>query len=192
MAITIRSPQDLASRAQTPEHQEGFIHFLAREGQRALRWAVGLSVAATVFTMIVMFYWAILPAMASLFFFILLLISNFVEERTNQPGDPVNDIIAPERGIEERADIIENPQQHHVTMQVRRRLTRTIAGIVIGIAVAAVMMAGILFGIELLAIGGLIVFAYWLLIAAPLWLGWLNDEAEEETQRAEAEAESIM
>lgn len=191
MAITIRSYRDLASRTHTRGHQEGFIHFLAREGQLALRWAVGLSVAATVLTMIVMFYWAILPAMAALFFYILLLISDFIEGRTQQPGDPVNDIVAPERGIEERADLIEDPQQHHVTMQVRRRLTRTVAGIVIGIAIAAVMMAGILFGIELLAIGGLIVFAYWLLIAAPLWLGWLNDEAEEETHRAEQEAEAM-
>jgi hypothetical protein len=50
---------------------------------------------------------------------------------------------------------------------------------------AALLIAFIFLPTPVFAIGALVVFAYMLLLMAPVWLGWINEDVEQETQRLE-------
>jgi fatty acid desaturase len=180
------------SASGVPAHEEGYFHFLARESRLVLRWVVLLSAAATVLTMFTLFYWAILPAIVLLISYALLLFANEAESLSHQPGDPGDE--APAVGGEGAAMEYLAPEEverREVGRAVEKRLTRTVLEILLGVGVLALIIAvalGIAYGNwTYLALGGLVLFAYMLLVAAPLWLGWVEDEAEEETHRVEQE-----
>jgi len=185
-------PARMDSTSQAPAHEEGYFHFLARECRLLLRWAVLISAAATVLTMFTLFYWAILPAIVLLIAYALLLFANEAEALSHQPGDPGDE--APAVGGEGAAVEYLPPEEverREVGQAVEKRMTRTVLEILLGVGVLALVIAVIL-GVshgnwKYLALGGLILFAYMLLVAAPLWLGWVEDEAEEVTHRVEAD-----
>lgn len=188
MAITIHH------KTEEPERQESFVHFLAREIQWILRILVIVSAVTTVLLMFTIFYWAILPAMILLAAYCLLLIADYIEFRTHKPGDPGWEAVeVPERAATAAETRIaevaaaEHEASEKVRDAVKARLTKTIIGILASIGLVAIIVAGIFLGREVVALGGMILFAYWLFIAGPLWLGWLEDEAEEEAHRAEEE-----
>ena len=82
--------------------------------------------------------------------------------------------------IENHAD---DDQLPPVEAHIVRRESKTGIYIVIAVMLSALLIASILFEFQVVAIGALVVFAYMLLIAAPLWLGWFNDDIEDEQER---------
>jgi fatty acid desaturase len=173
-------------------HEESAVHFFAREAKIVLRWAVLIFGLATVMSMIAFFPLAIVPAIALLASFVLLMIAHRIELRSAQPGDPHDETAEDlERIKREEATATVDPEaikQERIDEAVERTWHRTAAGIIVGVAVIALAIAAIIFGPELLILGGFILFAYMLLVAAPVWLGWLNDEAEGEAERMEEPA----
>jgi hypothetical protein len=144
-----------------------------------------------VLSMIVFFPIAIVPAVLLLAAFIVLMIAHVIERRTLQPGDPHDETAEDQQrlhreGVVLRADP-DIARKQRIQEAVEAKSRRTIVGIIVSIAVAALVIAVLVFGrqFELLMIGGFILFAYMLLVATPVWLGWLNDEAEFEAHRLE-------
>jgi hypothetical protein len=185
------STTDARSSGLDAVDRESWLHFLSRETKFIMRWAVLIFGMATVLSMIVFFPVALIPGFALLGAFILLMIAHFIEQRTLQPGDP-HDETAEDQQHMRRVAIKAKPnpgaaKQQRIEEAVERKIRRTVVGIIVCVAVAALAIAGLVYGgqFELLMIGGFILFAYTLLVAAPVWLGWLNDEAEDETHRLE-------
>ncbi len=189
MAITVGHREQV--RDQAPR-EESYIHFLARESQWVLRAIIVICIAAVLLLMFTVFYLAFIPALVLLAAYCALLIADYIEYKTHQPGDPgwedelpVHEAAALRQKRMEAAQPAEGEVPQEVSDAVKARLTKTIVVIVASVAIAAVMVAGFFLGRDIVAIGALILFAYWLFIAAPLWLGWLEDEAEDEAHRAE-------
>lgn len=192
MAITLPSPRAIET---TPEH-ESYLHLLAREFRAVLRWTVLVSGIVTVVSMFTIFYWAILPALVLLISCCLLGLANEVERRTPGPhDDPIEQAIA--AAEQAAADAEADPVQREkkaVNKAVDGKVTTTVTEILIGAAVLAVILgavvAWIFIGWQMLALGAMILFAYILFVGAPVWLGWIEDEAEETQHRVEHELHS--
>lgn len=170
-------------------HHESATHFFAREAKLVLRWAVFIFGAATILTFMTFFFFAIVPAIALVASLALLMIVSFIEKQTTQPGDPHDETAEDQlrtRETQQSAEVDpEAAKQIRIDDAVERKSARIIIGIVVSVAVIALIIAGVMFGRELFIIGGFIFFAYMLLVATPVWLGWLNDEAEDEVHRIE-------
>lgn len=198
MAVTIQHDSSGIPRQSTRERlqrEESYLHFVARESQWVLRIIAICSAGATILLMFTIFYLAFIPAMTMLLSYCLLLIADYIEYRTHKPGDPgwedelpptQRAAIAAEDAMVDAATV--DPAAERVQDAVTARLTKTLIGILAAMAIVSLVVAAIFLDFEVLAIGGMILFCYWLFIAAPLWLGWLEDEAEEETHRAEEES----
>jgi hypothetical protein len=172
--------------------EEGFLHYIAREGRVFLRWTIGICIIAIVGCMVSpgFFFVAVIPALLMLAAFVLLVLANEVERRSDTVAHDalertekatINDL------IENHA---EDDQLPAATAHLVRREGRTGIVILVSAMVVAVMIAFIMFDFRLFAIGALVIFAYMLLISAPLWLGWFNDDIEDESRRMEGLPES--
>lgn len=183
------SRDSTGAASREPAHHESALHFFAREAKLVLRWAVFIFGAATVLTFMTFFFFAIIPAIALIASLVLLLIAHSLEQRTVQPGDPHDETAEDQARTKQAAATmppdLEAARKDRVEDAIERKSARMIAGIIVSVAVVALVVAGAIFGRELFIIGGFILFAYMLLVATPVWLGWLNDEAEEEAHRIE-------
>jgi len=180
---------DHNEREALPTHHESSLHFFAREAKLVLRWAVFVFGAATVLTFMTFFFFAIIPAIALVAALALLMIAHAVEQQSMKPGDPHDETAEDQRQMRQEAMVVaadpDAAQKQRIEEAVERKTARIVAGIIVCVAVAALIIAGAMFGRELFIIGGFILFAYMLLVATPVWLGWLNDQAEDETHRLE-------
>ena len=162
---------------------ESLTHFAAREGQLVLRWFAIGSAAVTVATMVVFWFWAIIPALVFLASICLLFVANEIEARTTrgsrlQPALPRTQASEVLRGESHRDEI---------PMSIVVRETKTGVKIVVGAGMAALVLAAIAFGWQWLGFGTLLIFSYMIFVMAPVWLGWIEDEIEEETERVKHE-----
>ena len=158
---------------------ESLTHFAAREGQFVLRWVAIGSAAATVATMVIFWFWAIIPAFVFLTSLCLLFIANEVEARTTQ-GSQSNTPLPQPQGS---AVSFDESHRDEIPMSIVVRESKTALKIVVGAGVAALVLAAIAFGWQWLGFGTLLIFAFMIFVMAPVWLGWMYDEIEEETER---------
>lgn len=161
--------------------REGFLHYLAREGRTGLRWTIlGCIIAIVVCMVSPGFYFvAVVPAVVLLFAYVLLQFAGVVERRS--------DVVA--HNILERsetamvADVTDDHAEDHQLApehsHLVKRESKIAVGIIIAVMLTAVLIASIVLDFKVVAIGAFVVFAYMLLIAAPLWLGWIEDDIED-------------
>ena len=147
------------------------------------------SLLTTVVLMVTIFYLAIIPAFFALAFFVMLLLANRAELSTRDPeapaprdwaegplpGEPVAKV---DSEVEEKAE---------VTKAVQHRLNRIGIEVVVAAIVIAVVMGGLTFGWSKVAFGALFLFGYVILVTTPVWLGWMEEEVEEEVSSHEQE-----
>lgn len=168
------------------QEEENVIHFAARESEVVLKWVVVLSGLATIGTLITFWMLAWIPALIFVGSLVLLLISEVIERRSETPAETDARLgrVRGERTVKEDRHLVVDPQSRAL---VQRESTIGM-GILIGVGVLAigVALALALFGIvplKWVLVAGFFVFCYMLLVAAPLWLGWIEDDIEDETAR---------
>lgn len=190
MAVTVPIESQAASSVapESAPHRESYIHFLARECRLILRWVVIFLAVTTAVTFGTLFYWAVLPGILLLIAYSMLMFANSLENSTRKPGDPgAEEMTSLAEPTEELPVSSSEDEKRVINAAIWARLTKIGIAIALGVAALAVIVAGAVFGGELLVLGTFILFAYMLLVAAPLWLGWLEDEAEEVTHQVEHE-----
>jgi hypothetical protein len=158
---------------------EGFLHYLAREGRVALRWIIGISLIATLAVMVSPFlFLAPIPALVLLVSYVLFMLTREVERR----ADPVADQAFALRENAGESEVMENAsemqQVHPDTMHIVKREGVTGVAILAGVMVIALLIACFTLPWEVVAIGAFVVTAYMLLVAAPVLLGWIEDDIE--------------
>lgn len=174
--------------------QEGFLHYVAREGRVALRWIIGISLVATLVVMVSPFlFLAPIPALVLLAAYALFVLTREVEKR----ADPVADRAFEARATAVEHEILENAsnqdQVHPDTMRLVKREGVTGVAILAGIMVIALLIACFTLPWEVIAIGAFVVTAYMLLVAAPVLLGWIEDDIEiTEARHAEVSGARIV
>ncbi len=175
------TPAELLDREVA--HAESLTHFAAREGQLVLRWVAIGSGAVTVATMVVFWFWAIIPALVFIASLCLLFVANEVEARTTRGSQPQTAL------PQTQASAVSHDESHRdeIPMSIVVRESKTALKIVVGAGVAALVLAAIAFGWQWLGFGTLLVFAFMIFVMAPVWLGWMYDEIEEETERLKHE-----
>jgi fatty acid desaturase len=187
MAITIHSQSTYESDLEN----ESWLHLTARECRGVLRWIVGGSAVVTVIAMFTVFYWAILPALVLLISYCVLIAANQLERRSHGPhqGGLEQALVAAEQAAVAAEADPEQREKKVIDKAVDGKITKTVIAIVIGAAVLSVILGVVVAwhytGWPTLALGAMILFAYIILVGAPVWLGWIQDEAEEEQHRVE-------
>lgn len=171
--------------------QEGFLHYLAREGRVALRWIIGISLLATLAVMVSPFlFLAPIPALVLLSAYVLFVLTREVEKRS----DPVADLVFESRKSAGEHEVLDNAsdqdQVHPDTMRIVKREGATGVAILAGVMLIALLIACFTLPWEVIAIGAFVVTAYMLMVAAPVLLGWIEDDIEAvESLQAEAAAD---
>ena len=165
--------------------EEGFLHYMAREGRHILRWIIGASLVAIVICMVTIWFAAIIPAIVLMAAYVLMVIAREVERRSDAEADAVFESAAVAQAGDVIEDHAEDDQLAPAQAELVYRESKTGFIIVFAVMAAAALIAFILFDLKVLAIGALVVFSYVMFIAAPLWLGWFNDDIEDETLRHE-------
>jgi TRAP-type mannitol/chloroaromatic compound transport system permease large subunit len=166
--------------------EESYIHFLARECRVLLRWVVMFLAVVTAVTFSTLFAWALLPAFLLLGAYMLYRVADRVEVRTRHAGDPTGDTtLVVETEHEDDPITVSEFERREISQAVQGRVTRIVLVVALAVMVLAVVVAGMVFGGELMLLGTLILFAYMLLVAAPMWLGWVEDDAETVTHQVE-------
>lgn len=172
--------------------REGFLHYVAREGRWFLRWTMIASIIAIIVCMVSpgFFFVAVVPALVLLVAYVLLLLTNEVERRSDTAAHDM--LEQAETAV--ASDVVENHaedgQVHPKHAHIIRRESKTGIAIVAAIMVAALLIASVVLDLRVVAIGAFVVFAYMLLVAAPLWLGWIEDDIEVQGDRMSATEES--
>ncbi len=160
-------------------HAESLTHFAAREGQLVLRWVAIGSAAVTVATMIVFWFWAIIPALVFIASICLLFVANEVEARTALGSQSDTELLQPQASAESQ----DESHRDEIPPSIVVCETKIVLKIVVGSGVVALVLAAIAFGWQWFGFGTLLIFSYILFVAAPVWLAWMYDEIEEETER---------
>jgi len=167
--------------------EEGFLHYIAREGRWVLRWTMVICVIAIIVCMVSpgFFFVAVVPALILLASYAALVFTNEVERRSDKDAHRV--LVDSETAIEE--DVMEDHAEDNQLAPAHADLVKreTAVGLIIvgTVLLVALGMAMIFLPWQATALGAFVFFAYLLLIAAPLWLGWFNDDIESETHRVE-------
>jgi hypothetical protein len=176
--------------ADTSPREEGYLHYLAREGRWALRWCIGLCIVGIAITMITpLWFVAFVPAGVMLLCGILLVIANFVEKRSDSEAHDVlerNESAGSSQVVEDHA---EDDRLTPATQELVKRESKAGLVILFVAILAALLIAFIFLPAPVFTIGALVVFAYMLLLMAPVWLGWINEDIEHESERLESTGE---
>jgi hypothetical protein len=174
---------------QDSPREESYLHFLLRESRVALQWIAILSLIATVALMMTFFFWAIVPAIALLVSYGLLLIANDLQQRVEIRDEKSGGLAARVVTLENQAappgEIAEPlwDEEKGPDAVVRRRLTWIGIEVVIGAALLALLAAAILFHWRIVAIAALVLFAYIIFVMTPIWLGWMEEDMNDEVKR---------
>jgi len=180
-------------QTETAPH-EPWTHALARESRALLRMLVIIMMLATVITMITFPFWGIFPAILLLVVYGMLWLANIAEHRSRTGKHiPANEAAEmSEVDVDEAEGVEESEAAHrtepHVAMEeipMSTLLKESITGaeIVVGIAVAAVIIGAMLFHPTMLALALLFLFPYMIVLLAPVWLGWFSKELRDEDLR---------
>ncbi len=170
---------------------EGFLHYLAREGRVALRWTIGISLVATLVVMVSPFlFLAPVPALVLLVSYILYVTTSDVERRT----DPVTEAIIQKHDTAGEAEVMEDAAEMNQlppqTMKIVKREGVKGVAILAAVMVTAVLIAAFFLRWEVVAIGAFVVTAYMILVATPVWLGWIEHDIEVQQGAADTTGET--
>jgi Flp pilus assembly protein TadB len=187
METTANLPTSRLTRTtESSPREEGYLHYLAREGRWALRWCIGLCIVGIAITMITpLWFVAFVPAGVMLLCGILLVIANFVEKRSDSEAHDVLERKENAGSSQVVEDHAEDDRLTPATQELVKRESKAGLVILFVAILAALLIAFIFLPTPVFAIGALVVFAYMLLLMAPVWLGWINEDVEQETQRLE-------
>lgn len=174
--------------------REGFLHYIAREGRIVLRWTMLICIVAIVVCMVSpgFFFVAVIPAGVLLLAYMLLLLANLVERRSDRESHValersetagVNDV------VEDHAEDDQLTPDHAEIVKRETKVALAIIGgtLLIGLGVAAIFLP-----IHVVAIGAFVFFAYVMLITLPVLLGWFNNDVDMETHRLADEPQSAQ
>lgn len=170
--------------------EEGFFHYVAREGRVVLRWVMVIAAVCTVITMMSpMLFLAPFPAGVLLAAYLLLLAADQVERRS----DAVAHAALERREVAIDGDKIddhtEDDQVAPVPAAIIRRESMHGAIALGAILVVALVYAAIKLPWEVFAIGAFVVFCYMIMVAAPVWLGHFESDIEIQQHRMENKPE---
>jgi hypothetical protein len=187
----MESPID-TPRPESAGREEGFLHYVAREGRVVLRWTIGACLVAIVACMVSpgFFFLAVIPAIVLLAAYILLLLANEIERRSDSVAHEALERAETAGFVDVVEDHAEDDQLEAVQAEIVKRESRVGITILVAVLIVASIIAFVIFDLKLLAIGAFVLFAYMLLIAAPFWLGWFNDDIEDETHKLQGEPQS--
>ncbi len=168
----------------TPQKEERFVHFLARESRFVLRILVIGALAATILSMVSLWYLAIIPAIFLLVAYAALLMVREVEHRTEEPGTgaPPPPVVAERETIHDEPGEPLNAEQFKLVA----RESKTGLWILLGVGVAAICFALVatfafdLISPQFLLLAAFVLFAYILLVMAPVWIGAIEDDIEDQ------------
>jgi hypothetical protein len=158
---------------------EGFLHFLARGGRVALRWIIGISLVATLVVMVSpMLFLAPIPALVLVVSYVLYILTRPVEERSDRAAEAIiahHDVAGEAEKIEDAADMHRFAPD---TVRIMKREGVHGMAILAAVMVIAVLFAAFFLPWEVVAIGAFVVTAYMILVATPVWLGWIEHDIE--------------
>jgi len=192
MAVTI----PVASKHHAP--REPWLHMLAREGRAFLRAVTIVMMIITIGTMMVFPFWGVFPAILLLASYGMLVVANAAERRSRsaQAVPPwetadMSDVDIDELASTQEARPIDSPAleaaMEEIPVDTLRKESITFAEIIVGIAVAAVIIAALMFHWTVLAVAALFLVPYMFILLAPIWLGWFTREMRDERMRHQAE-----
>lgn len=172
------------AQAAPPKKDERFVHFLARESRFVLRIVVIGALAATILSMVSLWYLAIIPAIFLLVAYAALLMVREVEHRTEEPGTgaPPTPLVAEIETIHDEPGEPLNAEQFRLVA----RESKAGLWILLGVAVAAICFALVaIFAFDLISpqfllLAAFVLFAYILLVMAPVWIGAIEDDIEDQ------------
>jgi hypothetical protein len=171
-------------------HDDTVAHYWFHEGRIVLQAVVVLSIVATAVTAITFWFWAFIPATILLASYLLLIVSNHLEGRTQhrelmqRDTDDTAPAEAPGAGS---AEEISAWDVRDVSIPFLKREGWIGLEIAVGAGLAALVLAIVLLPWKLTLIGALLFFFYMLLVMGPVWLGWFTEEVDHETDRLRAE-----
>jgi len=171
---------------ETGMAEEGFLHWLAREGRVALRWVMVVAAVVTVITMVSPMLWfAPFPAAVLLIAYVLLLFTNRVERHSDGAAHAALDRREVARDRDLVDDHTDDDQVARVPAAIIKRESMYGAISLGGVLVVALVYAAVQLPWEVFAIGAFVVFCYILMVAAPFWLGQFEDDIEIQQHRME-------
>lgn len=174
------------------DRDEGFLHYIAREWRWILRWTMVVCIIAIVLCMVSpgFYFLAVVPALILLAAYAALVFTNEVERRSDKEAHSVlmhSETAVVEDVVEDHAEDDQLPQDQANLVKRETRVALLIVGAVLLVAVG---LALVFLPWQATALGAFVLFAYLLLIAAPFWLGWFNDDIEMESRRMQNKPES--
>jgi Ca2+/Na+ antiporter len=183
------------------ERTEPWLHTLAREGRAMLRFLVIVMMLLTVATMVVFPFWGVFPAILLLAAYGMLVVANVAERRsrsgqlapsweTAEMSDLDADEMESNRGAAPTDSTAYDAAMEEIPVDTLRKESITIAEILIGIAVAALIISALTFHWTVLAIAALFFVPYMFILLAPVWLGWFTREIESEKIRHDQQIEA--
>src|SRR4029453_106906 len=117
--------------------EEGFMHYVAREGRVFLRWTIVVCIIAIVICMVSpgFYFVAVVPAIVLLLSYILLVLANEIERRSDVEAHDVLERAETATVDDVIDDHTDDNQIQPVSFQIIKRESKTVVGIV-----AAVML----------------------------------------------------
>jgi Ca2+/Na+ antiporter len=169
---------------QTAQHQadrprETFLHVVARDFKWALRAACLLLLIATVVFMTTIFPLAIPTVILLLLCYALLVIAESVEHRTEHATSTADQTPGAEAPSADSPAAPEAQRRQQRTTTIERRVTRISLEVLGGALVLAAGLGAAVFHWTVLPIAGLVLLGYIILVTAPVWLAWMEDDVEE-------------
>jgi hypothetical protein len=165
---------------------EGFLHYLAREGRVLLRWTIGISLVATLAVMVSpMLFLAPIPALVLLVSYVLFVLTREVERRADPHAERIiaqHDTAGDAEVVEDAAELDQLPPK---TMNIVRREGTHGVAILVAVMVIALLIAAFFLPWEVVLLGAFVVTAYMILVATPVWLGWIEHDIEVQQGAAE-------
>lgn len=177
--------------------EESLTHYFIHDGKLIMRWASIVLAGATIVTMFTFAIVAIIPAILFGGALLGLYLTTILEQRTAHKPDILGDAgEVSQAGTVGKADGgalsegDEDGDESDVPMRIIKRETMIVVEVLIGVGALAFVLAGLLFGWKVLGIAALVLVAYMLFVTAPILLGWLEDDVEEERRRIKEEHRS--
>ncbi len=175
--------------------EESLTHYFIHDGKLIMRWASIVLAGATIVTMFTFAIVAIIPAILFGVALLGLYLTTMLEQRiARKSADNIVDAgEASQAGTVAKADgdalseEDDDGDESDVPMRIIKRETMIVVEVLIGVVALAFVLAGVFFGWEVLGIAALVLVAYMLFVSAPILLGWLEDDVEEERRRIKQE-----
>ncbi len=199
MVDTARTDETVLDGDRQDSSREGFLHFAARESATWVGWVCVGSGVATAVTFAVFFPFAVIPGAVTVVSAAGYWFARIIERRTETLLES-----AAEGAAAETDSVSEKPRFQPVAVRVEpsdayrdpkssyilRREGIIGFSILFCVGMLALGLSLMYFEIQMVLIAAFILFCYMLLIMAPVWLGWIEDDIEDTKDRLESTEQS--